>query len=75
MSEIVRASRRYILCGEYFAAEETEVPYRGHSGALFKRNYGRLYQDLFPDLDLIEEGFLPRSDGWDDVTWWLFKRP
>lgn len=75
MSEIVRASRRYILCGEYFAAEETEVPYRGHSGALFKRDYGRLYQDLFPDLDLIDEGFLAQSDGWDDVTWWLLERP
>ena len=74
MNEIVRVSRMYILCGEYFAAETTEVPYRGHSGALFKRDYGRLYQELFPELVLLEEGFLGQDQGWDDVTWWLFER-
>ncbi len=74
MSEIVRVSRRYVLCGEYFAAETSEVPYRGQDGALFKRDYGRLYQELFPELDLVEQGFLGQADGWDDVTWWLFER-
>jgi pseudaminic acid biosynthesis-associated methylase len=74
MSEVVRVSRRYVLCGEYFATSTTEVPYRGHSGALFKRDYGRLYQDLFPELELVDQGLLGRADGWDDVTWWLFER-
>jgi spore coat polysaccharide biosynthesis protein SpsF len=74
MSEVVRCSRRYVLCGEYFAEETTEVPYRGHSGALFKRNYGRLYQELFPELKLVNQGFLGRDEGWDDVTWWLFEK-
>ena len=74
MSEIVRCSGRYVLCGEYFADEETSVEYRGESGALFKRDYGSLYGSLFPELELAESGFLSREDGWDDVTWWLFER-
>jgi pseudaminic acid biosynthesis-associated methylase len=75
MAEIVRCSRRYILCGEYFSAQTTEVFYRGHSGALFKRDYGRIYQALFPELRLLKEGFLSRAEGWDDVTFWLFEKP
>lgn len=74
MAEIVRCSRQYILCGEYFAPETTEVPYRDQSGALFKRDYGRIYQDLFPELSLRQHFFLGRDEGWDDVTIWLFER-
>jgi len=74
MSEVVRCSRRYVLCGEYFAPSTTEVPYRGQQGALFKRDYGRLYQELFPELMLRKKGFLGRDAGWDDVTYWLFER-
>jgi spore coat polysaccharide biosynthesis protein SpsF len=75
MAEVVRCSNRYVLCAEYFAEEPTEVDYRGQTGALFKRDFGGLYRELFPDLELIEDGFLGRDDGWDDVTWWLFRRP
>lgn len=74
MEEIVRVSRRYVLCGEYYAPTAVEVPYRGERGALFKRDYGDLYQKRFPSLRLIERGFLERSEGWDDVTWWLFEK-
>jgi len=74
MGEIVRCSTRYVLCCEYFADELTEIPYRGETGALFKRDFGALYQELFPDLKLLEQGLLGRDEGWDDVTWWLFDR-
>ena len=74
MGELVRVSRRYVLCGEYFAEEPTEVPYRNVPGALFKRDFGQLYLDLFPDLRLVETGTLDRTQGWDDVTWWLFEK-
>jgi pseudaminic acid biosynthesis-associated methylase len=75
MDEIVRASRRYVLCGEYRADELEEVPYRGQRGALYKQDYGRLYQERFPQLKLLEEGFLPKSEGvWDDVTYWIFEQ-
>ncbi len=74
MGEIVRCSRRFVLCAEYFSAEPMEVSYRGQSGALFKRDFGGLYQQLFPDLTLCEQGFLARAEGWDDVTYWMFAR-
>jgi pseudaminic acid biosynthesis-associated methylase len=75
MSEVLRCSRRYVLALEYHADDVTEVPYRGVEGALFKRDYGRLYLELFPELALLDDGHLDRDEGWDDVTWWLFERP
>jgi pseudaminic acid biosynthesis-associated methylase len=74
MGEVVRTARRYVLAIEYFAAEAEEVPYRGQEGALFRRDYGRLYAEGFPELRLVDEGRLRRDEGWDDVTWWLFAR-
>jgi pseudaminic acid biosynthesis-associated methylase len=75
MSEMVRTSRKYVFCGEYFDTETVEVPYRGHERALFRRNYGDLFLELFPDeLSLARQGYLSPEDGWDRVTWWLFER-
>ena len=76
MREIVRCSRRYVLCGEYFAESPTEVFYRGHAGALFKQDFGARYQELFPGLKLLERGRLLDEDGWDndEVTFWLFEK-
>jgi pseudaminic acid biosynthesis-associated methylase len=74
MSEIVRCSRKYVLCGEYYAEMRTEVPYRGQEGALIKRDFGGMYRDLFPQLTLLESGFLGRDQGWDDVTYWVFEK-
>lgn len=77
IDEIVRCSARHVLCGEYFAEAEQEVPYRGEEGALFKRDYGAIYARRHPDLTLLDSGFLGASENssWDDVTWWLFERP
>ena len=59
MSEMVRVSSRYVFCGEYYDTETVEVPYRGHDGALFRRDYGSLFLDLFPhELTLIRQGYL-----------------
>lgn len=75
MSEVVRCSSRWVLCGEYYADQDVEVPYRGHQGALFKRDYRRLYAEAHPELHLVDQGFLSASEGtWDDVTWWLFEK-
>lgn len=75
MAEMVRTSRRYLMCGEYYADQSTEVHYRGQTGALFKRDYGRIFPELFPELRLRKQGFLSRDEGWDDVTYWLFEKP
>jgi pseudaminic acid biosynthesis-associated methylase len=74
MSELVRTSRRYVLCGEYFSETTVEVPYRGQTGALFKRNYGKLYTELFSDLRVVKDGHLTAAEGFDDVTWWLLEK-
>jgi len=74
MAEIVRCSRRYVLCLEYFAEESIEVPYRDQKRALFKRNYVHLYKQNFPELNLVEQGQLSQDQGWDNVTYWLFEK-
>lgn len=75
MAEMVRCSRRWVLCGEYCASQPEEISYRGEQGALFKRDYGRLFTELFPGLRTEQHGFLGRDSGWDDVTWWLLRKP
>jgi spore coat polysaccharide biosynthesis protein SpsF len=74
LSELVRCSRRWVLCAEYFAETTVEVPYRDQPGALFKRDYGRVVHELFPELALRRSGHVDKPDGFDDVTWWLFER-
>jgi SAM-dependent methyltransferase len=59
MSEMVRASSRYVFCGEYCD----------------RRDYGGLFLELFPyELTLVRQGYLSPEAGWDRVTWWLFER-
>jgi spore coat polysaccharide biosynthesis protein SpsF len=73
MDEMVRCSRHWVLVGEYYGAVTEEVPYRGVDGALFRRDYGTLFLNRFGSLRLEQSGFLGRADGWDDVSWWLFR--
>jgi pseudaminic acid biosynthesis-associated methylase len=73
--EMARCSSTHLLCGEYFADEVTEVAYRGVPGALFKRDYGRLFLEAVPGLALLDSGHLTAEEGFDDITWWLFKKP
>ena len=75
MREIARCSRRYVLCGEYYAPQLEEVPYRGERGALFKQDFGAAYIEHCPELTEVDSGFLSAESGpWDDVTWWLFEK-
>jgi pseudaminic acid biosynthesis-associated methylase len=74
MDELVRCSSRWVMVGEYHAGETEEVAYRGVEGALFRRDYGALFTERFDALRPVTEGFLGKSEGWDDVSWWLFER-
>jgi spore coat polysaccharide biosynthesis protein SpsF len=74
-AEIHRVSRRYVLAVEYFADEPTEKPYRGLTGALFKRDFGSFWLDSYPDLRLVDYGFFwKRATNLDNLTWWLFQK-
>lgn len=75
VDEIVRVSRRYVLCIEYFSHKPEQVPYHGREGYLFKRDFGGFYLDRHPELRVLDYGFLwQRFDSSDDSNYWLFVR-
>ena len=74
--EIYRVAARYILCMEYFSQTPASGPYRSHEGLLFKRDFGGMWLDLFPALEIVANGFFwSRTTGLDDLNWWLFRKP
>lgn len=75
LDEIYRVSRRWIVAIEYDSANEQEVRYRGHSAALWKRDHGALWQQRYPDLELVRRLELGEADGYDDCTAHLFAKP
>lgn len=73
--EMHRVARRYLVTIEYFSDKEEIVPYRGHEGQLFKRDFGAIWLDTFDDVELIDYGFFwKRATGLDNLTWWLFRK-
>lgn len=44
MAGLVRLSAQYVLSVEYESEQEEEVEYRGHSGKLWRRPFGTIYQ-------------------------------
>lgn len=70
MRAIVRASNRYVLAVEYADEQEVEVEYRGNAGKLWRRPFGRMYQDM--GLRLVREW--PRAQGFDNCHAWLLER-
>jgi spore coat polysaccharide biosynthesis protein SpsF len=74
---LYRASRRLILVSEYYNPTPVEIPYRGHAGRLFKRDFAGEILKRFPDLWLVEYGFHYRHDPTfpgDDMTWFLMEK-
>ncbi len=72
-----RASSRYVLVCEYYNPRPTEIPYRGHMGKLFKRDFAGEILDTFFDLHLVDYGFVYHRDlkfPQDDITWFLLEK-
>ena len=75
VDEIVRVSRRYVVCIEYFSHEPVSMPYHGMDGFLFKRDFGRFYLERHPSLRVVDYGFLwQQLDSSDNSNWWLFAK-
>jgi pseudaminic acid biosynthesis-associated methylase len=74
LDQIYRVSRRWIVAIEYDHPVETEVHYRGHDGALWKRDHGALWRERYPDLREVRTLKLDTSDGYDDCTAHLFEK-
>lgn len=53
MAGLVGLSAQYVLSVEYESEQEEEVEYRGHTGKLWRRPFGKLYQDM--GLRLIDQ--------------------
>ena len=75
LDELYRVSRRWIIAIEYDHANEVEIEYRGHAGALWKRDHGAAWQARYPALAKRATGRLGDADGYDDCTFHLFETP
>lgn len=74
MKDIYKASKRWIVCAEYFAPELRMIPYHGEQNALWLDDYGAKWVDNFP-LRVIGYGFCWRKHTkLDNVTFWIFEK-
>jgi len=72
-----QASHRHILVAEYYNPSPVAIPYRGHADRLFKRDFAGEMLDAFPDLRLVDYGFVYHRDPafpQDDVSWFLMEK-
>jgi len=75
--KLYEASRKYILICEYYNPSPTTIAYRGHQDRLFKRDFAGEILDKYPDLTLIDYGFVYRRDPafpQDDISWFLLQK-
>lgn len=74
---LYHAAGRYLLICEYYNPSPVQIPYRGHSDRLFKRDFCGEILDRYHDLKLIDYGFSYHRDPnfpQDDITWFLLER-
>jgi pseudaminic acid biosynthesis-associated methylase len=74
LDELYRVTSRYLIVIEYDHPAEVEVSYRGHEGALWKRDHGAVIAARFPTLTKLASGFLGPDVGYDDCTYHVFER-
>jgi pseudaminic acid biosynthesis-associated methylase len=75
--KIYEASKSNILICEYYNPSPVEISYRGHSDRLFKRDFAGEMLDMYPDLKLVNYGFVYHRDPsfpQDDINWFLMKK-
>lgn len=74
---LYRSCGRYLLLCEYYNPKPTSVVYRGHQDRLFKRDFAGEMLDLYPDMSLLDYGFVYHREPifpQDDVTWFLLEK-
>ncbi|WP_259017021.1 pseudaminic acid biosynthesis-associated methylase [Emticicia fluvialis] len=75
--KLYEASGRYILICEYYNPSPVSINYRGHTDRLFKRDFAGEMLEKYPDLSLVDYGFVYRRDPafpQDDITWFLMQK-
>jgi len=77
LERMYQLSKRYILIAEYFSRESESLIYHGEKNKLFKMDFGKYFLSNFQSK-LLDYGFLwgylYDDGGFDDITWWLFKK-
>jgi pseudaminic acid biosynthesis-associated methylase len=71
------AGLRYVSIIEYYNPSPVEVPYRGHTGRLFKRDFAGEFMERHKGFRLVDYGFVYHRDPafpQDDLTWFLMER-
>ena len=74
---LYECTQRYILVMEYYNPTPTSVLYRGRARRLFKRDFAGELLAYYPDLHLVDYGFLYHRDPIipvDDFTWFLLEK-
>ena len=74
---IYNSSKKYICIAEYYNPTPVEVDYRNNKKRLFKRDFAGDMINRFPDLQLVDYGFVYHKDNnfkQDDITWFLLKK-
>lgn len=74
---LYRSTHRYLMVAEYYNPTPVELPYRGERERLFKRDFAGELMDRYPDLRLVDYGFVYRRDPvfpQDDITWFLMEK-
>lgn len=74
---LYQSSRRYIMICEYYNPTPVEVSYRGYTSVLFKRDFAGEIMQKYPDLLLLDYGFVYHGDNHfkgDDFTWFLMEK-
>jgi spore coat polysaccharide biosynthesis protein SpsF len=76
-SRLYEYSNKYICIAEYYNPFPVNVQYRGHENRLFKRDFAGEFMKKYPDVKLIDYGFVYHLDPnfpQDDITWFLMKK-
>ena len=75
--KLYQASSRFILVCEYYNTAPVAISYRGHADRLFKRDFAGEMREKYPDLKLVDYGFVYNRDPvfpQDDITWFLMQK-
>ena len=72
-----KASKKYLLIGEYYSRKPEDIMYRGFKNKLYKRDFAGEFLDKFKNFQLLDYGFNYYRDSnfpQDDITWFLLQR-
>ncbi|MEI8155476.1 MAG: pseudaminic acid biosynthesis-associated methylase [Burkholderiales bacterium] len=75
--KLFESTKRYLLVCEYYNPVPVDINYRGHQNRLFKRDFCGEILDRYPELTLVDYGFVYRRDPkfpQDDITWFLMEK-